>query len=165
MSASCAAGPSPGRLDLAYNRGLRPGRPSPGTGPRRSVATALIGLAATLLAGFVPATPAAERSSPATWPDGASPSGTTPVDATPVLRDVDAAAATAVGSIAVVVVDRGGQLLVAGPDAGEVTYTASLVKLLVVARLLALHRSGSLRSSALTSPSWSVPWSRPTTTP
>jgi hypothetical protein len=69
------------------------------------------------------------------------------VDPAAVLAGVQAAAALAEGSIRVVVLDAEGQPLITGPDAGAPTYTASLVKVLVVARLLALDAAGSLALS------------------
>lgn len=59
------------------------------------------------------------------------------VDEVAVLAALDAAASTAGGTIAAVVLDGNGTELVATPDAGEPRYTASLVKLLVVQQLLA----------------------------
>ncbi|GAB3308877.1 hypothetical protein GCM10027451_18270 [Geodermatophilus aquaeductus] len=67
-----------------------------------------------------------------------------PVDAAAVLAAVDAAAAGARGTVDVVVLDAAGRPLVTGASAGEVRYTASLVKLLVVGRLLALEAAGAL---------------------
>ncbi len=67
-----------------------------------------------------------------------------PVDAAGVLAAVDAAAATAGGSIAVVVTAADGTPLVTSPSAGDVVYTASLVKLFAVGRLLSLEASGAL---------------------
>jgi hypothetical protein len=66
------------------------------------------------------------------------------VDAAAVLAEVDAAAAAARGTVDVVVLDAAGRPLVTGPSAGEIRYTASLVKVLVVGRLLALDASGEL---------------------
>ena len=76
----------------------------------------------------------------------ATESTATVVDADAVLAQVDAAASAAGGSISVVVLDSAGQELLAG-DA-SVTYTASLVKLFVVTRLLQLDEAGSLSLSA-----------------
>jgi beta-lactamase family protein len=67
-----------------------------------------------------------------------------PVDAGAALAGVEAAAAAARGSVAVVVVDRAGRPLVSGGPAGEVRYSASLIKLLVVGRLLALGAGGEI---------------------
>jgi hypothetical protein len=64
------------------------------------------------------------------------------VDAAGVLAAVDAAAAAARGSIAVVVVAADGTPLVSAPSAGDIVPAASLVKLLVVGRLLALESTG-----------------------
>ncbi|WP_164703306.1 serine hydrolase, partial [Modestobacter sp. KNN46-3] len=69
------------------------------------------------------------------------------IDPAAVLANVRAAAAAAQGSIRVVVLDPDGRPLITGPDAGAPTYTASLVKILVVARLLALDAAGSLALS------------------
>ena len=67
-----------------------------------------------------------------------------PVDAARVLAEVDAAARAAGGTVAVVVLDAGGRPLVTGPAAGQAVPTASLVKLLVVGRLLALEATGGV---------------------
>ncbi len=67
-----------------------------------------------------------------------------PVDAAAVQAGVDAAAAAARGTVDVVVLDTAGRPLVTGPSAAEVRYTASLVKPLVVGRLLALDATGAL---------------------
>jgi hypothetical protein len=67
-----------------------------------------------------------------------------PVDAPAVLAAVDAAAAAASGTVDVAVLDAVRRPLLTGPSAGEVRYTASLVKLLVVGRLLALDATGAL---------------------
>jgi hypothetical protein len=83
-----------------------------------------------------PESPASTTSAPAT--------STAPVDQGAVLTEVEAAAAAAGGSIRVAVLDAEGRPLVAGPDSGTPTYTASLVKVLVVARLLALDAAGSV---------------------
>ncbi|MGK5170469.1 serine hydrolase [Geodermatophilus sp. CPCC 205761] len=66
------------------------------------------------------------------------------VDAAPVLAGVEAAAAGAGGTVSVVVLDADGDRLLASADAGRPVSTASLVKLLVVTRLLALDESGAL---------------------
>jgi hypothetical protein len=65
------------------------------------------------------------------------------VDAARVLADVATAAAGAGGRVAVVVSDPMGVPVLVGPDAGTPAYTASLVKLLVVAGLLARDASGA----------------------
>ncbi|MGY1715054.1 serine hydrolase [Geodermatophilus sp. SYSU D01106] len=67
-----------------------------------------------------------------------------PVDTGAVLAAVDAAAAGARGSVALAVVGPGGEDVVAGPAAGEAVPTASLVKLLVVGRLLQLGAEGAV---------------------
>lgn len=67
-----------------------------------------------------------------------------PVDAPAVLAAVDAAAVAARGTVDVVVLDAAGRPLVTGPSAGAVRYTASLVKVLVVGRLLALDAAGGI---------------------
>jgi beta-lactamase class A len=78
--------------------------------------------------------------------DGASP-GAGAIDASDVLPDVEAAAATAGGTISVVVLDDdGGTVIASGADVP--TSTASLVKLLVVARLMQLDDSGALSLTA-----------------
>ncbi len=69
---------------------------------------------------------------------------TPPVDGGAVLAAVQAAAAAARGSITLAVVDADGTPLVTSPDAGVPVYTASLVKLLVVGRLLALEATGGV---------------------
>ncbi|MGY1728625.1 serine hydrolase [Geodermatophilus sp. SYSU D01062] len=66
------------------------------------------------------------------------------VDEAGVLAAVDAAAGAADGTIAVAVADVYGRPLVTGPAAGEALLSASLVKLHVVARLLALDAAGAL---------------------
>lgn len=72
------------------------------------------------------------------------PTAPTPVDRGRVLTEVEAAAARAGGSITVVVLDADGRSLVAGPDPGAPTYTASMAKILVLAGLLTLDATGSL---------------------
>ncbi|MGY1832458.1 serine hydrolase [Geodermatophilus sp. SYSU D01180] len=66
------------------------------------------------------------------------------VDDGGVLAAVDAAAGAADGTVAVAVLDAFGRPLVSGPAAGDVRLSASLVKLLVVGRLLALDAAGAL---------------------
>ncbi|MGY1794343.1 serine hydrolase [Geodermatophilus sp. SYSU D00525] len=66
------------------------------------------------------------------------------VDEAGVLAAVDAAAATADGTVAVAVLDALGRPLVTGPAAGDVLLSASLVKLHVVGRLLALDAAGAV---------------------
>ena len=70
-----------------------------------------------------------------------------PVDGAAVLAAVDTAARAAGGSIALAVVGADGRPLVTGPTAGEAVYTASLVKLLVVGRLLDLEATGAVTLS------------------
>ncbi|SFT56892.1 Beta-lactamase enzyme family protein [Geodermatophilus amargosae] len=94
----------------------------------------------TVHAAVVPRPSGAPAQSPASAP--VTPPA--PVDAATVLAGVDAAAAAAGGTVDVVVLDAAGRPLVAGPSSGEVRYTASLVKLLVVGRLLALDATGAL---------------------
>ena len=89
------------------------------------------------------ATTSADASSAATA--GVDALTATPaVDSAAVLAAVDAAAATAGGSIAVVVLDAGGTTVVASTDAADGTYTASLVKLLVVQQLLERDAAGTI---------------------
>jgi beta-lactamase class A len=59
------------------------------------------------------------------------------------VAEVDAAAAAAGGTVSVVVLDADGDLVLSS-GADESTYTASLVKLLVVARLMELDACGEL---------------------
>jgi hypothetical protein len=66
-----------------------------------------------------------------------------PVDGAAVLAAVDAAARAAGGSIALALVGADGTPLVTGPAVGDGVYTASLVKLLVVGRLLDLEATGA----------------------
>ncbi len=94
-------------------------------------------------AGTAPAPDTAEDRVLRAGPTGPRP-GPPPVDAAGVLAAVDAAAAAAGGSIAVVVVGAGGTPLVTSPAAGQPVYTASLVKLHVVGRLLALEATGAV---------------------
>jgi hypothetical protein len=93
---------------------------------------------------------AAGGATPARPAPGSGPSGpgvhqrAAPVDAARVVAEVDAAAAAAGGSIAVVVSAPDGRPLVSGPTAGDVVYSASLVKVLLVGRLLALEAAGAV---------------------
>ncbi|WP_324276774.1 serine hydrolase [Blastococcus brunescens] len=92
----------------------------------------------------------AASSSPTTGavsPSAAPASATPSIDQDQVLGEVEAAATAAGGSIRVVVLDADGQPLLTGPDADTSAYTASLVKILVVARLLGLNAAGSLSLS------------------
>ncbi|MFW3171344.1 LppW family protein [Geodermatophilus sp. CPCC 206100] len=66
------------------------------------------------------------------------------VDAVRVLTDVTAAAAGAGGTVTVAVQDADGHQLLAGGDAGAPAYTASLVKVVVVTRLLQLDQAGAV---------------------
>ncbi|MFC4693443.1 serine hydrolase [Geodermatophilus arenarius] len=66
------------------------------------------------------------------------------VDDTAVLAAVDAAAGAADGTVAVAVLDAFGRPLVTGPAAGDALLSASVVKLHVVGRLLALGAAGAL---------------------
>jgi hypothetical protein len=78
----------------------------------------------------------------------ATPEPATPaVDQRRVLAEIHAAAAAAGGSIQVVVVGADGRPLLTGPDTATATYTASLVKILVAARLLTLDAAGYLSLS------------------
>ncbi len=69
---------------------------------------------------------------------------TGPLDEQRVLREIQAAAAGAGGSITAVVLDADGRPLVTAPDAATPVFTASLVKVLVVTRLLALDAAGAV---------------------
>ena len=86
-----------------------------------------------------PPVPVAQAADPVTWPlrEGPPVPPVRPVDATTVLRGVDAAAGAVAGSVAAVVVDPFGRVLLATPDADRPLPSASLVKLLVVQQLLA----------------------------
>jgi len=64
-------------------------------------------------------------------------------DATRVLAEVSAAAAGAGGRVTVVVADPHGRPLLSSPEAAEPIYTASLIKLHVVAGLLERDASGA----------------------
>ena len=109
------------------------------------MAVAVLGCCVTdARAGENPVTASPPSSAGATPGAPAPPAAPNPAYQGRVLTEVQAAAASAGGSIAVVVRDAGGRSLVAGPDAGAPTYTASLVKILLVARLLALDATGSL---------------------
>ncbi|MGY1606653.1 MULTISPECIES: serine hydrolase [unclassified Geodermatophilus] len=81
-----------------------------------------------------------------TAPGPAPPPAVTapPVDAAGVLAAVGAAAAEAGGSIDLVVVAADGTPLVSSPAAGDAVYTASLVKLFLVGRLLELEATGAV---------------------
>ncbi len=93
----------------------------------------------------VVAAPAGDASAPGpgTGPREVHPPAV-PLDAAGVVAEVDAAAAAAGGTIAVVVSAPDGRPLMSGPTAGEAVYAASLVKVLLVGRLLALEASGAL---------------------
>jgi len=69
------------------------------------------------------------------------------VDASAVLAEVDAAAGAAGGTVSVVVLDADGDLVLAS-GADESAYMASLVKLLVVTRLMQLDECGALDLTA-----------------
>ncbi|MGY1617996.1 hypothetical protein ACI797_14745 [Geodermatophilus sp. SYSU D00691] len=79
----------------------------------------------------VPTPPVTRRAAPPAVPPPVA------VDAAAVLGQVQAAAAAAGGTVTVVVTDVLGRQVLAGPDAGRPVLTASLVKLLVVAEVLA----------------------------
>ena len=87
---------------------------------------------------------AAGRGSGTGPPDPGVHQRTAPLDPARLVAEVDAAAAAAGGSIAVVVSAPDGRPLVSGPGAGEAVYSASLVKVLLVGRLLALEADGAL---------------------
>ncbi len=71
--------------------------------------------------------------------------GTTAVDTVRILAEVSAAGAAAGGTIATVALDPDGTTLVSSPQAGQPRYTASLVKIVLVSRLLSLETAGTLR--------------------
>lgn len=73
-----------------------------------------------------------------------APPATTAVDTVRILDQVSAAGADAGGTIATVALDADGTPLVSSPEADQPRYTASLVKILLVSRLLALDAAGSL---------------------
>ncbi|MGY1696672.1 serine hydrolase [Geodermatophilus sp. SYSU D00814] len=93
-------------------------------------------------AAEVPARPAVAVAGPPV------PAAPTPppaaVDAAALLAEVQAAAAAAGGSIDLVVVAADGTPLVSSAGAGDAVYSASLVKLLVVGRLLELQARGEV---------------------
>lgn len=69
---------------------------------------------------------------------------TTVVDTDRILDEVSAAGAAAGGTIAAVVLDADGMPLVSSAEADQPRYTASLVKIVLVGRLLALDAWGAL---------------------
>ena len=94
------------------------------------------------------AAPVVEAAAPA--PPSAAPSAMArpAVDAARVLAAVATAAAGGGGRVTVAVHDADGVPVLAGPDAGTPIYSASLVKLLVVAGLLDRNASGALALGA-----------------
>ncbi len=70
------------------------------------------------------------------------------VDRVRILDEVSAAGAAAGGTIALVALDAEGRPLVSSPAAGQPRYTASLVKIVLVSRLLALEAAGALALGA-----------------
>ncbi|TQN42493.1 membrane protein DedA with SNARE-associated domain [Blastococcus colisei] len=82
--------------------------------------------------------------SPSSATDAARATAPHPVDQDRILTEVEAAAEVSSGSIAVVVLDADGRSVVTGPDANSPIHSASLVKVFVVAQLLALDAAGSL---------------------
>jgi len=85
---------------------------------------------------------AAGTGDPMTGPQ--APPATTAADTVRILDEVSAAGAAAGGTIATVAIDPGGTPLVSSPEAGQPRYTASLVKIVLVSRLLALDAAGAL---------------------
>ena len=69
---------------------------------------------------------------------------TAAVDTARILAEVSAAGAAAGGTIATVALGADGSTLVSSADADQPRYTASLVKIPLVSRLLALDRAGAL---------------------
>ena len=86
------------------------------------------------------------------------------VGASDVLSEVDAAAARAGGTVSVAVLDAAGDLVLAS-GADEPAYMASLVKLLVVARLMELDGSGAVTLTAQDADLMAAAVTAPTTTP
>jgi beta-lactamase family protein len=125
-------------------------RPAP---PRWHARAAAAVIAAVLLAGCAaapvestPAPPVPSTAALGTGPPSRASlqDRVVPLDAGAVLAAVDAAAAAAGGTVGLAVVDARGEPLVTGAAAGDVVPTASLVKLLVVARLLQLGADGAV---------------------
>ncbi|MGY2066286.1 serine hydrolase [Blastococcus sp. SYSU DS0619] len=117
------------------------------------------GAATVAVVGSAPGTAAGSTGSAATVTSVTVPTGTTTqmlaaapvvvaVAAEAILDEVAAAGTAAGGTITAVVLAADGTPLVVGPDAGEQTYTASLVKILVVGQLLAQDAAGALTLSA-----------------
>lgn len=67
------------------------------------------------------------------------------VDTGRILDQVSTAGAAAGGTIAAVALEPDGTTLVSNPEAGQPRYTASLVKIVLVSRLLSLETAGVLR--------------------
>ncbi|WP_147251942.1 serine hydrolase [Blastococcus sp. TF02-09] len=96
--------------------------------------------------------PAAASTSSAAAPDAGEPPGDraqellarASVDTVRILDQVAAAGAAVGGTIAVVALDSDGNPLVSSPEAGQPRYTASLVKIVLVSRLLLLDAAGVL---------------------
>lgn len=102
------------------------------------------------LSACAPATAPVASASPGTTvptstsPSSPPPSSPPPYDPAPLLAQIAEAAAPLGGRISVVVRDADGEHVLADPGTDEVTPTASLVKVVLVARLLALGRDGAL---------------------
>lgn len=107
-----------------------------------AVVTCTPGTAAGATASTASTAAPAPSTSTAPAPLAASPAIT--VDADQILAEVTAAGTSAGGAITAVALDAAGTTVVSGPDAGEQIYTASLVKILVVGRLLAQDAAGTL---------------------
>ncbi|MGY1651057.1 serine hydrolase [Geodermatophilus sp. SYSU D01119] len=138
-------------------------RPGPGSRARRAAAPPVaLAVVLALLAGCAATRVETASSSPsgpalsAPGPSASAPGPTGPpsraavqdravaVDAGAVLAAVDTAAAGARGSVALAVVGPDGEDVVTGPGAGDAVLTASLVKLVVVGRLLQLGAEGAV---------------------
>jgi len=126
--------------------------PRPAALPHRLRGAIVTGVVAALIAGTV-ALASVPDGTTSPMAAGTSASfvgggdGVASVGASDVLAEVDAAAARAGGTVSVVVLDADGDLVLAS-GADEPIYTASLVKLLVVARLMELDQSGALTLTA-----------------
>lgn len=79
--------------------------------------------------------------------DVPAPAAATDVDTVRILDEVSAAGAAAGGTIATVALDADGSTLVSSAEADQPRYTASLVKIPLVSRLLALDTAGALTLS------------------
>jgi hypothetical protein len=95
-------------------------------------------------------TDAAADSGASSTGEAPAPPATTPpatVDTVRILDEVSAAGAAAGGTIATVALDPDGSPLVRSAEADQPRYTASLVKIVLVSRLLALDSEGALTLS------------------